>query len=129
MRRRTPAWTPDRNNLIGFVMGKAKLAPRPEHTVPRLELCAAALAVELADLISAELDLQLDAITYYSDSKVVLGYICNETRHFYVYVSNRYNVSEGPPIQISGDMCQQTRTRQIMPRVSFPQPTYKTPIG
>ncbi len=70
-------------------MGKAKLAPRPEHTVPRLELCAAVLAVELADLISAELDLQLDAITYYSDSKVVLGYICNETRRFYVYVSNR----------------------------------------
>ncbi len=65
------------NNLIGFVMGKAKLSPGPEHTVPRLELCAAVLAVELADLISAELDLQLDAITYYSDSKVVLGYICN----------------------------------------------------
>lgn len=24
------------NNQVGFVMGKAKLAPRPEHTVPRL---------------------------------------------------------------------------------------------
>lgn len=74
------------NNQIGFVMGKAKLAPRPEHTVPRLEL---AVAVELADLVSAELDLQLDAVTYYSDSKVVLGYICNETRRFHVYVTNR----------------------------------------
>ena len=77
------------NKQIGFVMGKAKLAPRPEHTVPRLELCAAVLAVELADLVSAELDSQLDAVTYYSDSKVVLGYIGNETRRFYVYVSNR----------------------------------------
>ncbi|XP_034053860.1 uncharacterized protein LOC117533931 [Gymnodraco acuticeps] len=76
-------------NHVGFVMGKAKLAPRPEHTVPRLELCAAVLAVELADVILAELDLQLHAVTYYSDSKVVLGYICNETRRFYVYVSNR----------------------------------------
>lgn len=74
---------------VGFVMGKAKLAPRPEHTIPRLELCAAVLAVELSDLISAELDLQLNAVTYYTDSKVVLGYICNETRRFYVYVSNR----------------------------------------
>ena len=46
-------------------MGKAKLAPRPEHTVPRLELCAAVLAVELANLVSVELDLQLEAITYY----------------------------------------------------------------
>ena len=34
---------------VGFVVGKAKLAPHPEHTIPRrLELCAAVLAVELA---------------------------------------------------------------------------------
>lgn len=77
------------NNHVGFVMGKAKLAPRPEQTIPRLELCAAVLGVELADLISTELDLQLDATTFHSDSKVVLGYISNETRRFYVYVSNR----------------------------------------
>lgn len=38
------------NCEIGFVMGKAKLTPRPEQTIPRLELCAAVLAVELADL-------------------------------------------------------------------------------
>ncbi|XP_026042220.1 uncharacterized protein LOC113033090 [Astatotilapia calliptera] len=77
------------NTHTGFVMGKAKLAPRPEHTIPRLELCAAVLAVELADFISSELDMRIDAITFYTDSKVVLGYINNETRRFYVYVSNR----------------------------------------
>lgn len=76
------------NCHIGFVMGKAKLAPRPEHTVPRLELRAAVLAVELADLISGELDLQIDGITYYFDSKVILGNICSETRRFYVHVNN-----------------------------------------
>lgn len=32
---------------VGFIMGKSKLAPKPAHTVPRLELCAAVLAVEL----------------------------------------------------------------------------------
>lgn len=77
------------NNQIGFVMGKAKLAPRPEHTIPRLELCAAVLAVELAGLVSTELNFQLSDVSYYTDSKVVLGYIHNETRRFYVYVSNR----------------------------------------
>ena len=77
------------NSCVGFVMGKSKLAPRPELTMPRLELCAAVLAVELADLISAELDHQLNPTTYYSDSKVVLGYIYNETRRFYVFVNNR----------------------------------------
>lgn len=73
----------------GFVMGKAKLAARPEHTVPRLELCAAVLAVELAELIQSEIDLQLDETLLYTDSRVVLGYIYNETRSFYVYVNNR----------------------------------------
>ena len=41
---------------IGFVMGKSKLAPHPPHTVPRLELCGAVLAVEMAELITEELD-------------------------------------------------------------------------
>lgn len=57
--------------------------------MPRHELCAAVLAVELTDMISEGLDLQLDAVTYFSHSKVVLGYIYNETRRVYVYVSNR----------------------------------------
>ncbi|XP_073531981.1 uncharacterized protein [Phyllobates terribilis] len=74
---------------IGFVMGKAKLAPLPEHTIPRLELCAAVLAVELAELITSEMDIDLEETKFYMDSKVVLGYIYNETRRFYVYVNNR----------------------------------------
>ncbi|XP_077125518.1 uncharacterized protein LOC143782202 [Ranitomeya variabilis] len=74
---------------VGFVFGKAKLAPKPDHTIPRLELCGTVLAVELADFIQHELDTHIDDVQYYSDSKVVLGYIYNQTRRFYVYVSNR----------------------------------------
>ncbi|XP_055367455.1 uncharacterized protein LOC114862962 [Betta splendens] len=74
---------------VGFIMGKAKLAPQSDPTVPRLELCAAVLAVEMADLIQDELDLELDAVKFYTDSKVVLGYICNESKRFYLYVHNR----------------------------------------
>ncbi|XP_068120871.1 uncharacterized protein [Hyperolius riggenbachi] len=74
---------------IGFVMGKAKLAPQPEHTIPRLELCAAVLAVEMAELITSEIDIDLKKAEFYTDSKVVLGYINNESRRFYVYVNNR----------------------------------------
>lgn len=64
-------------------MGKAKLALQSAPTIPRLELCAAVLAVELADLIQDELDLRLDAVKSYTDSKVVLGYIFNESKRFY----------------------------------------------
>ncbi|XP_039863534.1 uncharacterized protein LOC120718871 [Simochromis diagramma] len=72
-----------------LVASKAKLAPRPEHTIPRLELCAAVMAVTLSEAITSEIDIVFDAVTYYTDSKVVLGYIYNEKRRFYVYVSNR----------------------------------------
>lgn len=59
---------------MGFILGKAKLAPPNEPTIPRLELCAAVLAVEMAELIVQEIDLPLDSVTFYCDSKVVLGY-------------------------------------------------------
>ena len=77
------------NCHTGFVLGKARLAPRPEQTIPRLELCAAVMAVDMAELITSEIDIRCDAVTFYTDSKVVLGYIYNEKRRFYVYVTNR----------------------------------------
>lgn len=76
-------------DYVGFVMRKAKLAPMSVHTVPRLELGAAVLAVKIAELVTRELDVKLDDMQFNTDSKVVLGYIHNETRRFYVYVSNR----------------------------------------
>lgn len=74
---------------VFFLLGKAKLAPSRATTIPRLELCAAVLGVELTALVMEELDVELETATYYSDSKVVLGYITNESRRFYIYVSNR----------------------------------------
>ncbi|XP_051792766.1 uncharacterized protein LOC127530319 [Acanthochromis polyacanthus] len=74
---------------VGFVLGKAKLAPPSAHTIPRLELGAAVLAVEMAELVQRELDINIDTMHFYTDSRVVLGYIYNQTRRFYVYVCNR----------------------------------------
>ena len=74
---------------VSFVLGKAKLAPSHATNVPHLELCAAVLGIETTELIIEELDLDLQAVAFYSDSRVVLGYISNESRRFYVYVSNR----------------------------------------
>ena len=70
-------------------MGKSKLAPYPLHTIPCLELCGAVLAVELAELIKSEIDLELKAVRFFTDSRVVLGYIYNNSRRFYTYVANR----------------------------------------
>lgn len=73
---------------VGFVMAKAKLSPQPEPTIARLELCGAVLAVELAELILDELDHKPDTVKFYCDSKVVLGYIFNDSKRFFVYVHN-----------------------------------------
>ena len=62
---------------VSFVFGKAKLAPLAELTIRRLELCAAVLATEIADQIREEIRLKLDRITFFSDSKVVLGLAMN----------------------------------------------------
>lgn len=77
------------NTEVGFVFGKPRLAPQAGLTIPRLELCAAVLAVEVAELVVAEMDITFENIEYYADSTVVLGYIYNWSRRFYVYVQNR----------------------------------------
>ena len=79
----------DQKSEMCFVFGKAKVAPQHGHTIPRLELCAAVMAVEVSETIGEYLDRKPDATYFYSDSNIVLGYIYNEKRRFHVYVSNR----------------------------------------
>lgn len=79
----------DGNCHTGFITGKARVAPQPELTIPRLELCAAVLAVNIMETITTEISVKFDDITFYTDSRVVLGYIYKEKRRFQVYVSNR----------------------------------------
>ena len=65
------------------------MPPTHATTIPRLELCAALLATELFELIREEIDIEMDLVSFYTDSKVVMGYVKNETKRFYVYVANR----------------------------------------
>ena len=49
----------------------------------------AVLSTNAVRMIRRELDVKIDEEIYYSDSKVVLGYIQNKSRRFYMYVANR----------------------------------------
>lgn len=76
-------------SIISFLMGKAEVAPSHDHSIPRLELCEAVLATTIEDTIADQLNIQKDDFSFFTESQVVLGYISNECRRFYIYVGNR----------------------------------------
>ena len=65
-----------------FLMGKARLAPVKTMTIPRLELTAATVSVQVGKMIRRELDVPIDSETFWTDSTTVLKYLRNETRRF-----------------------------------------------
>ncbi|KAK3753685.1 hypothetical protein QZH41_013131 [Actinostola sp. cb2023] len=77
---------------VSFLFGQSKVAPIKITSIPRLELCGAVLVVQAVRRILSEIDLEIHEVTFYTDSKVVLGYIHNEGRRFYTYVANRVQI-------------------------------------
>ena len=71
------------------LVGKCRVAPLKSITVPRLELTAALVSVKVSAFLRKEL--HYDNITefFWTDSRVVLGYITNDSRKFKVFVANR----------------------------------------
>ena len=72
-----------------FLMGKARLTPIKEVTIPRLELTAATVSVRLGEIVKKELDESFDIVQYHTDSVTVLHYISNDQKRFQVFVANR----------------------------------------
>ena len=67
-----------------LVMDKALVAPLKIVTIPRLELTTATVSVRVATMLKEELDYEELHEFYYTDSKVVLGFISNESSRFQV---------------------------------------------
>ena len=80
------------NVHIAFVMGKSRLAPLREISIPRLELTAAVLSVRLSAIIREELDMSIQRTYYWTDSMSVLKCITNQTKRFHTFESNRLTV-------------------------------------
>ncbi|XP_064120645.1 uncharacterized protein LOC135225244 [Macrobrachium nipponense] len=75
-----------------FIMGKARVAPLKDVSVPRLELSAAVLAVRLGTTILATIDFKVDEVYYWTDSTTVLRYIRNDQARYKTFVANRVSM-------------------------------------
>ncbi len=72
-----------------LVLGKSRVAPLKNQTLPRLELTAAVVGARLVGQCARELEQPMERITLWSDSMIVLGYIANKRRRFKTFVTNR----------------------------------------
>ncbi|XP_054653604.1 uncharacterized protein LOC129193043 isoform X1 [Dunckerocampus dactyliophorus] len=72
-----------------LVLAKARVAPSKVTSIPRLELMAAVVSTKVSIMLKSELDMKVDQEVFWTDSRVVLGYINNDARRFHIFVANR----------------------------------------
>ena len=77
------------NCFVLFMMGKSRVAPAKPLTIPRLELCAAGIAVRLAKFVTRELDVTPEKTVLWSDSTMALSYLQSTSKRRPVFETNR----------------------------------------
>ena len=75
-----------------LLLGKSRLPPIWQMTIPRLELSAAVIAVRMDRMLSRELTLEIQDSVFWTDSMIVLQYIYSCSKRFQTFVANRLSV-------------------------------------
>ena len=79
----------DSQVYCSLLLGKSRVVPRKFISIPRLQLTAALLSMKMACLLKKELDINCVDEVFWTDSKIVLGYITNTVKRFKTFVANR----------------------------------------
>ena len=82
----------DEKAHCSFLTTKSRLAPIRAVSIPRLELMAAVLAVNVDQMLKRKLDMCIQKTVFWTDSTVVLQYIQSESKRFHTFVANRVSV-------------------------------------
>ena len=72
-----------------LVLAKARVTHLKPITIPHLELTAAVVSAKVSKFLDKELDYEDLQHYFWTESKIVLGYIYNEARRFHIFVANR----------------------------------------
>ena len=72
-----------------LLMARSKINPKKELTIPRLELTAALLCTQTAEMIHRELKLPKERFFCWSDSEIVLWWLQKQPDHLVPFVANR----------------------------------------
>ncbi|KAL3975057.1 hypothetical protein ACER0C_023683 [Sarotherodon galilaeus] len=75
-----------------FLIGKSRVSPLKQVTIPRLELTAAVISVKMDRLLRQELQVPLQQSVFWTDSTTVLRYIDSETSRFKTFIANRVSL-------------------------------------
>jgi len=70
-------------------MGKTRLTPLKQLTIPRLELSSAVVATRLDKMTRKEIGIPVIESIFWTDSTCVLGYTGNDDKRFHTFVANR----------------------------------------
>lgn len=77
--------------MTRLLCAKTRVAPLKKQTIPRLELCAAALGAQLATRIKADLHLT-SPVWFWTDSEIVLSWLNSSSSLFNTFVANRISL-------------------------------------
>ena len=72
-----------------LLMARSKINPIKEQTIPRLELMAALLCVEAAEMVRQEISVPKENIICWSDSEIVLWWLKKDPSLLIPFVANR----------------------------------------
>ena len=86
---------------MSFLIAKSRVAPIKPISIPRMELTAAVVSVNVTKMLQSELDYENLRSVYYTE------YISNDARRFHVYVGNRIQHIRDRSDRNSGITCQE----------------------